>query len=99
MLLVTPGQSVRTKHLTAKEINSPLVLSCLSVNYQNVPSVGRLIIKVAPFFGIMQSLVWVLSLTSRRRNRIQPPSAPWVGTFVQGQATGLGAVTLHPPKE
>lgn len=72
MLWVTSGQFVRTKYLTAKEINSPLVLGCLSVNYQNVPSVGRLIIKVAPFFGIMQSLVWVLSWQVEDRVEFSP---------------------------
>ena len=32
------------------------------MDYQNVPFVGRLLIKVASSFGIMQPLVWVLDL-------------------------------------
>lgn len=76
MLWVASGQSGRAKHLTSKKINPPLVLSYLSVDCQSVPFVGRLSIKVATSFGIMQPLVWVLGLASGRQSGIQPPPAP-----------------------
>lgn len=57
----------------SKERNSPLI-SYLSVNYQEILLVGRLIIKGAPSFGVIQPLVWVLGLASGGWAGIQPPS-------------------------
>lgn len=60
------------QHLTFKEINYLSVVNHLSVNYQNVPLVGRLIIKVTPSCGIMQPLIWMLGLTHGGWGEIQP---------------------------